>query len=760
MKKLVTTVLIILLMITSIAPAMGAETDYNIGPGTIALHLGSPLILDGEEMKSLDPDNPNVVPVIHKDRTLIPLRALAEHFGGEVSYNAVDREAIISYDGKDYIFPIDKNHYRIEVDGKSLGTVVFDTETLIMNNRTMVPLRVICEKVLGKTVGYMDRVITVGREEVDLDEKTVEGIKAKIGQALQISSLDELKSILGTMEEYYYRDDMLMEEGISDMPTMATDSEKSTNEAAEAPSAESSADGDYSSTNEQVEGVNESDVVKTDGKFIYVATSKSVKIYDARKGIPVLVDEIESEVDSATGEYTSFSDLYVREGRLVVLGSRNRFNNWIQPIPEVGLPETDAMISVEIMPYRKDTSYVYCGVYSISDTGEAELMKEVDLEGSLLSSRKKDDTLYLIVNKYVYYGYDDIILPMYRDSAVNEEFRQISYDSVMYCPRRSENNYLIVAAIDLEEADTPASINSFLGSGRTVYMSNDNLYIANTDYSRHWGQITNIARFSVDGMKVGFAGGGLVEGTILNQFSMDEYKNNLRVATSGWNSGSTNSIFILDRNMNEIGSIEDIAPGERLYSARFMGDMGYIVTFRQIDPLFVMDLSDPEDPEITGELKVPGFSNYLHPIGEYTLLGIGRDVDEDTGRQGGIKLSIFDVSDQGKPKEINSLILGDSGSYAEVLNNHKALMLNPGKDMLAFDASLSTYTDKYQHSYFKGAVVIEANEKGKLVVLEKISNEGIYASDVKRLLYIGDYLYYILDDHIRTFDIDTFNEMK
>jgi uncharacterized secreted protein with C-terminal beta-propeller domain len=760
MKKLVTAVLIVLLVSSMLVPALGTEAESIIGPDTIALHLGSPLILDGEDMIYLDPNNPNVVPIIHKDRTLIPLRALAEHFGGEVSYDSDNREAIISYDGKDYFFPIDENHYRIEADGISLGTVVFDTESLIMNDRTMVPLRVICEKVLGKTVGYSDRVITVGPEEVNLDEKTVEEIKSKIGQALQLTSLDELKEILATMEGDYYRDD-IMEEGISDTLAPAVDSEKSTNGVESEALAESSADGDYSSTNEQVEGVNESDIVKTDGKFIYVATSKSIKIYDARKGIPLLVDQIESEIDSDTGEYTSFSDLYVSSGRLVVLGTRNSFNNWIQPIPEVSIPESDEMISIEVMPYRQDSTYVYCGIYSIDDSGNADLMKEVDLEGSLLSSRKKDDTLYLVVNKYVHsYGYDDIILPMYRDSSTDEDFRQISYDKVMYYPKRSENNYLIIAAIDIEEKDTQASINAFLGSGRTIYMSNDNLYIANTDYSRHWGQITNIARFTIDEMKIGFAGGGLVEGTILNQFSMDEYQKNLRVATSGWDNGSTNSLFILDENMKTIGSIEDIAPGERIYSTRFMGEKGYIVTFRQIDPLFVIDLSDPEDPEIKGELKVPGFSNYLHPLGENTLLGIGRDVDEDTGRQGGIKLSIFDVSDQGKPKEINNLILGDSGSYAEVLNNHKALMLNNKDDMLAFDARLSTYSDKYEYSYFNGGVVIEANENGKLVVLEKISSEGIYASDVKRLLYIGDYLYYILDDNIRTFDIDTFEEMK
>ena len=191
-----------------------------------------------------------------------------------------------------------------------------------------------------------------------------------------------------------------------------------------------------------------------------------------------------------------------------------------------------------------------------------------------------------------------------------------------------------------------------------------------------------------------------------------------------------------------------------------MGDKGYIVTFRQIDPLFVLDLSDPSNPKITGELKVPGFSNYLHPINENILLGIGQDVDEKTGRQQGIKLSVFDVSDEGKPAELNNLILGDTGSYAEVLNNHKALMLNPGKEMIAFDARLSKQYSDFAREYFNGAVVVEVKQNGDMNLLKEISSEGIYASSTKRLIYIGDVLYYILDDNIRAFDINSFEEIK
>jgi len=191
-----------------------------------------------------------------------------------------------------------------------------------------------------------------------------------------------------------------------------------------------------------------------------------------------------------------------------------------------------------------------------------------------------------------------------------------------------------------------------------------------------------------------------------------------------------------------------------------MGDYGYIVTFRQVDPLFVLDLSNPSKPRVTGELKVPGFSSYLHPVTDKVLLGIGRDVDENTGMQNGIKLSLFDVSDEGRPKEMTTLVLGGPGSYADVLDNHKALMLNLNDDMVAFDVSLSDITDKYVKTSFNGAAVIEVRPTGSIKVLELISSEGLYGSYAKRLVYIGDRLYYIIDDNIRAFDMDDFKEIK
>ncbi|MBV1759083.1 MAG: beta-propeller domain-containing protein [Dethiosulfatibacter sp.] len=729
MKKLLILTLIVLIIGLQPIPAFSEEILPN---DSIALHIGSPLVLVGDTMKSLDSDNPDVVPVIHKDRTLVPLRAISEHFGAEVSYNETAREASISFNGRTFVFPIDKNYYTIMESGMIEKTVTFDTESLIIQDRTMVPLRIICEDVLEKVVGYDSKVITVSAQAIVLETVMVDEIKTKIGQAIKISSMMELNKIMSGMTLYATERDSKNE---SLAPT---------------------AGDDYSSTNEQVAGVNEADIIKTDGKYIYVALGKSIKIYLANNGNPILTDEIEMSVDPDTGQYIQLTEMYTEGDRLVILGARNTFYDWIRPIPE-------PMESTErsIMPYRENMSYTYCGVYSIDENGKSHLIKELEIEGSLLSSRKIDNVVYLVTNKYLYYNANsDNFIPTFRDSTQNNEYKQIPIDKIMYYPNRLSSNYLIVSAIDISDDKEPASINAFLGSGNLVYMSNDALYVAGNDIYTIWGTITNVSKFNVVGTKIGFAGGGMVDGSILNQFSMDEFEGNLRVATTNWLQDSKNAVYILDGSLNQIGSIENIAPTERIYSTRFMGDKGYIVTFRQIDPLFVLDLSDPTSPEITGELKVPGFSNYLHPISQNVLLGIGQNVDEKTGTQLGIKLSLFDVSDQGKPREISNLVLGSSGSFAEVLNNHKALMLHPDRNMIAFDASLSNISGDYQKSYFYGAMIIEAREDGTLKVLQQISNEGLYGSHVKRVIYIGDILYYVLDDNIRAFNIDTFKEIR
>lgn len=750
MRRLIIFILLISLVLGGIPASAVALSEESI-----ALHVASPLILHGEEIFPLDSSNPNVVPVIHKDRTLVPLRAISEHFGAEVSYNGTNREAIIKYNGKTYYFPIGKSFYRVEEVTKAVQTIPFDTESLIIQERTMVPLRVIAENILAKKVGYSDRVITIGAKEIDLNEKNVAEIKSKIGQALKISSAAELEKIIQNINIPTMQRDEAMP-----MPAPTTPT-------AEAPAQEGITGGDtksndFSNTNEQVEGVNEADIIKTDGEFIYVATGKSIKIYRANNGKPILTDEIKMTIDEKTGEYIQFTEMYIDKGRLVILGAKNVFNNWIRPIPETEKPMIAPAVEdrIGILPMGK--SYTYLGVFSLNSSGKASLMKELEVEGNLLSSRKKDNTVYLVINQYLYsfWGDDNGYIPMYRDSVLDNDFEKLPIESIMYYPGRRDQNYLMVAAVDIKDAKEESTIEAFLGSGTQVYMSNEALYVSGQDYNTIWGTITNITKFSVDGMKIGFAGGGMVEGYLLNQFSMDEYNGNLRVATTNWKRESTNAVYVLDKNLNQIGSVENLAPGETIYSVRFMGDMGYVVTFRQIDPLFVLDLSNPGTPKVVGELKIPGFSNYLHPIGKDTLLGIGQSIDEKTGRQDGIKLSIFDVSDSAKPREINNLILGSSGSYAEVLNNHKALMLNPDDDMIGFTAQLSSITGEYQKGYFDGAVILQVKDNGDMKVLKQISSDGIYGSYVNRVIYIGDILYYVQDDLIRSFNMNTFQEIK
>ena len=742
MRKFVGALLIMVMTIGG-SLSFGVEARGN----DISLNLGSPLILSGSDMIPLDSENPGVVPVIHNDRTLVPLRAISEHFGAEVDFDPVKREASIMFEGVQYLFPIDKNYYDVLGGEEAATRVEFDTETLIIQDRTMVPLRIIAESILEMDVAYDDRVIFIGKGQDELNDELVLEVKNKIGQALKVGSREELLALIDSMEE------APMEEAVRE-PVMEN----------QAPAMDGSAGArddskDFSNTNEQVEGINEADIVKTDGTYIYVATRDSVKIYRANDGRPVLTDSMEVMLDKETGEYIEFTELYLDEGKLVVLGRKGAMGNWIRPMPEP-MPMEDVMVD-SIMPFYGE-EYVYLGVYEIDQEGKMNLVKELELEGGLLSSRKKDEHVYLVVNKYLsYYGpYPDKPIPLFRDSTIGTEYREIPVDSILYHPGRRMSNYLLVAAVDIMDEKESANVEAYLGSGSEVYMSENALYVSGNDYNSFWGTVTNITRFTVDGTRIAYSGGGMVQGSLLNQFSMDEYDGNLRVATTEWRGDSLNSVYILDRNMDQIGSIENLAPGERIFSARFMGDIGYVVTFRQVDPLFVLDLSDPENPKVTGELKVPGFSNYLHPISQDILLGIGQDVDEETGIQQGIKLSLFDVSDSGKPREIKNLTLGDTGSYAEVLHNHKALMLKPEEELIAFDATLNTYSGKLAREAFNGLVVVKASKAGDLQLVVEISNEGIYGQNVKRPVYIGDILYYVMDDQIRAFHMDDFEEIK
>ncbi len=750
MKKTVALALCAVLLVSVFsfgAYANAAPNDAGAGGTELYLYLGSPLTLAGKTVKPLDSDNLSLVPVVFQNRTLVPLRAISEHFGADVSYDAATSAATIVFGGKTAEFPVGKNYFLY--DGK---TYELDTVTQAVKGRCLVPLRAIAETVLGKNVDYNSRIVAITDEKINLASDTaLTGlVKEKIGAAIKLGSMDELEALI-VSNAYFYGVDR------GDTVTNGSTDKAQAAESEAAPTA--SADSDYSSTNVQVEGIDESDIVKTDGKFIYIAQYDRVTIVRADGASLTRTDVVKAS------DNLGYSEIYVSNGRLIVLGYKYDRS---YSIPYV---QNDAKVSGEMsMPYR-GSSFTYAGIYDIDVSGKATLLKEVEVEGSLLSSRINNGYLYLIANQYIYSTDPVEIVPYVRDSAVSDTACPLPLDCIIAFPGKSCSSYLTVTAVDLGEPTAEAHTEAVLGAGTNLYMNDDALYIAAYDYDSQAVK-TSVVKFKLDGLNFGYAASGKVDGTILNQFSMDEYEGNLRIATTTWNNDQNeNAVYVLDGELDTIGAVEGLAPGERIYSVRFTGKTGYVVTYRNMDPLFVIDLSDPANPTVTGELKLPGFSNYLHPLSDTLVMGIGYDtqqmyvMDPDTGeyvvigtRQGGLKLSLFDVSDPENPLEVQSFLLGDSGSYAEALYNHKALMLDGKDQTFAFDASLTENKSSGTSSYFSGAVVLSWSGSGFTLVgkipAENPSGEDIYYSyGSNRLCYIGGTLYYVQGGAVRAFDL-------
>jgi uncharacterized secreted protein with C-terminal beta-propeller domain len=298
-------------------------------------------------------------------------------------------------------------------------------------------------------------------------------------------------------------------------------------------------------------------------------------------------------------------------------------------------------------------------------------------------------------------------------------------------------------------------------------------------------QKTVIHRIAIDSDgSINYESRGEVPGTLLNQFSMDEDGNRFRVATTSdyWSpSGGSvlhNNVYVLDKDMDIVGDLENIAKGESIYSARFMGDRLYLVTFERTDPFFVIDLSD-DDPKVLGELKLPGYSNYLHPYDNDHVIGIGKETKEN--QYGGVeilgvKLALFDVSDVRNPKLVDDYEIGGSGTDSEVLYDHKALLFDRNKDVLSIPVSIAPdyaeprYTDdgKYiQPKVWRGFYVfgVDADSgfklKGQVEHFNDV-NDYYYGYGVQgsRSFYIGDVLYTVtLNNLIKMNDLSDMDEI-
>ena len=735
------------------------------------MHIGSPVAFANGKLLSLDKDSPDLSPIIHQTRTLVPLRVISEYFGAEVGYDPAKAEATIRFGGHVAVFPVGKSHYTLDGVERAL-----DVETLLVAGRAFVPMRVICQEVLGYAIDYRDGLIYVAKSAA-LTEDLIQSVKSRIGMYVRSTGIEELALYMdnyATRYEYGWGDDVLVMEDASlsmaeaesgrgqaepiGVPSAPVMDGASTSAAPPAPAplmdqAAESAEQDYSSTNVQVEGIDEGDIIKTDGKYIYIIASNQLRVVDA--------DSLTLAGTYDLGNNAHAQEMYIDKDRLVVIGSRyGQYNS-------VALAEPDSAASARWA--RAETNYTYVRVLDTSNVADIKSFRYYEVEGSMNTSRKKGDYVYLISGFYQWYrpiGIDP--RPLAGEGGVLEP---MPIERIMIMPGNPGNQFLTVSAVNIRNASERVSSETIAGSGYVVYMSSDNLYLAINDFWQRNKQGLNIARFSIDGAKIGYVGSCVVEGNVGNQFSMDEYEGFLRVATTVNWPQLYNNLYVIDANMDVVGQVAAYAEEERIYSARFLGDRGYVVTFREVDPLFVFDLSDPKAPRITGELKVPGFSTYLHPVSRDVLLGVGRDVydifrtDRD-GNQivigqntGGIKISLFDVSDMGKPREIDTLVLGDYGE-TELLYNHRAAMFKADEGILGFCGS--AYADM-GGKHFQGAFLISYGGN-KLAEAGRIEYENPYTDYSKdsnllytgqRLIYIGDTLYYMQDGILRSFDLET-----
>ncbi|WP_211662061.1 beta-propeller domain-containing protein [Neomoorella glycerini] len=618
---------------------------------------------------------------------------------------------------------------------------------------------------------------------------------------------------------------------------------------------------DYSRTNVQVEGVDEADIVKTDGQYIYQVNGRRVVV---ARAYPAAEMQIARILEFQEQQFTP-RELYVDDKYLVVIGSTSRDIPWQPPgppyKPESGRPAPGLSPGSDSNPTKVAPPLLQGGpvkldiyppppirypvvkaiVYDLGARSNLKQIREVELEGDYISSRKIGSALYLVASRYIdYYRImqqeTGEATPSYRDSAAKSGWVRSDYQDIRYFPDFVEPNYLLVAGLDLERPQVEMQVAAYLGAGQNIYASPEHLYVAVTHFRPPevrplpqpapgpqpdtptspgvapprrpfiWsgpvseGQ-TTLYKFALDKGRTKYLARGEVPGTVLNQFSMDEYRGYFRVATTrgeAWRTDeytSKNNVYILDGELKLAGKLEDIAPGERIYSVRFMGGRGYMVTFKQVDPLFVIDLQDPQQPKILGALKIPGYSDYLHPYDENHIIGFGKDTVEippkdyqgnDRGSMAfyqGLKMALFDVSDVQHPVEKFKEIIGDRGTDSELLHNHKALLFDREKNLLAFPVTVMEVKNKaaairpggpppYGEFSFQGAYVYDLNLEQGFTLRGRITHlddqdymkagQHWYAGNknVTRVLYIGTSLYTLSGAFFKAHDLATLHEQN
>ena len=577
--------------------------------------------------------------------------------------------------------------------------------------------------------------------------------------------------------------------------------------------------GDFSGTNNQVAGVDEGDLVKTDGEHLFVLAGDGVDIVNA---LPADELGVVSHITTPGWERS----LFLHGTRLTVISQEN---TWAP----VGTADADTSGRLSALSWWNHTwqPHVNVTVIDVSTVASPTILEQTTLDGWLVDARAIDGRVLVVTQdnfdipapavitipppihidpmpvipapfdpgtgiasspilvdmrisscwpgylgdgtRYVYedeasyrdrleQAWETVALPHFTVTATGgSTTSELLTAGHTYLPvKATDNNLLSVVSFNVDD-DTagPDATTTVAGVSGSVYASTSNLYVSATHWGNWWdtsdtGQTTNIYRFDLGADDVPLTAMGAVPGVTLNQFSLDESDDGLlRVATtSGFGDTASSGIYALAAsagNLQTIGSVTGLAPGERIYSVRFIGDRGYVSTFRQIDPLFVIDLANPARPRVVGQLKVPGFSSYLHPLDATHLLGIGRDVDPDTGRVRGLQLSIFDVGDPANPKRTATYTFAGDGwqSWSAALWDHHALSWFAEQGILALPVQQG---DWWAGS--NGLVVFKVDTSST----EAFTNLGEITHDgpVQRSVRIGEFLYSVSAGQVKVHRLD------
>ncbi len=559
-------------------------------------------------------------------------------------------------------------------------------------------------------------------------------------------------------EEIEYVDNTIYSDGAASAPGAATgnDSDKAEstkgNEDTSTNKTNDKSD-DFSNTTEQVEGVLEADIVKTDGKYIYYIKGTTFSIFKADGENSALVSRTE-----LSNEYTAdYGDMLLKDDTVIIL----------QP---------DS--------FGREKNFVSFIIYDVSDPKSPKVVTECRQEGWYNTSRMIGDYIYLISNcnidtANIKKNDPTTFVPT---TEIDGVCKAVPADSIYrYDQEKYTNKYTVVGAYNYKDG-TLTDTASLLGGTNNVYCSKGNIILANTESNSSEGvedgqtyssNKTVVSRLEISQGNIQYKATGEVEGALENQFFIDEHNGYFRFVTTvnkikaikkSFENTDDDVVYVLeefdntsawltvlDSELKKVGEIGDLAKGERVYSVRFMGDIAYFVTFRQTDPLFSADLSDPANPKILGELKIPGFSEYMYPYGDGLLLGFGMDADENTGRTKDLKLSMFNITDPANVTEQDKTIV-DGFTYSPALYNHKAMLVSPDKNLIGFAATGNYYYTKYMIYEYTGTGF---NCKAELTV----DNDYKYAMDDVRGLFIGDNFYVISRQALQVYDINTFTQI-